>query len=176
MFFSLLLLLFQSYGPARPIFPSWDEPNQSTVVTSKLKLPESSASTGCTSWLPVTGHEELATDQHEQQQVRKCTQLLRRMQTWRCVKSTVYILLHNLAVEKPGRYRWARGLVKHGFISLVPCAMHTHTLVSNVLFKCASAWLMTAGSGSRGHHWLDEKRGCDIWSNGSSCLKQVYLK
>lgn len=69
-----LIFLFKS-NPARHIFPSWDEPDQPVVVTSKLHLPESSASASPTSWLPVTRHEELATDRHGKQQVRKCTQL-----------------------------------------------------------------------------------------------------
>lgn len=58
-----------SFGPARSIFPSWDEPHQPIVVASKLHLPESSASASPTSWLPVTRHEELAADGPRQQQV-----------------------------------------------------------------------------------------------------------
>lgn len=60
-----LTFLICSYGPTRPIFPSWDESNQPIVITSELHLPGSSGSASTSSWLSVTWRKELATDKHQ---------------------------------------------------------------------------------------------------------------
>lgn len=54
--------LCYSCGATRPAISSWDEPHKPIVITSELHLPESPASAGTNSWLPVTRHEELAAD------------------------------------------------------------------------------------------------------------------